>query len=519
VSPCATLPLLLASLLLHAASPPGDARADAETLLAAGKADEARARIEEALGAAPAPAERALLQELLGRALRALDRPWDAEAAFGRALEDDPALAAAALGRGEVFLDLSIAAASGARPSGAEVRALAADARTWLAKAAEALPGQPRPLAGLARAALLGEDHASAEEAALRLLAAAPKDPGARRLLASARRAAGDPAGAAAAEAEALSLDPSLAAAAAARVGDLAAAGDRPAAAAAAREFLLGSPDADPVYQALWRVEGTARRFAAMEETILAILDRNRDHPRALYYLGYTRASAGNRDGALDAYRRKAEVDPGSVRTRVLIGNLLAGKGDLAGAEAEYERAFALGLDPGSAGDGAMALAGLSAVGTSHGLARRYGDAERVFRRVAELDPGSPEPRMFLGLSLRRLGKHEEAEAAFRQAIDLSPFDGLPSNELGLLHLGRGRMEEAVAAFRASAEIDSRNTPAVENLGNLARAAGRHAEALEWYREGHRRACAFRDEPDRLKFRRYLDATAREAEAAENGRR
>jgi len=510
--------LLAALLLLPVPFPPGDPRAEAETLLAAGRAEEAGARLQEALAGAPAPAERALLEEALGRAFRALDRPWDAEAAFGRALDADPALGAAALGRGEVFAGLSAAAASSARPSGAEVRALAADARRWLGRAAEILPGDPRPLAGLARAALLGDDAAAAEQAARRLLALSASDPGARRLLAAALRARGDRAAAAAEEKAALDLDPALHAAAAARVGDLAEAGDRPAAAAAAREFLLREPDAEDVYQAMWRVDGPARRFPAMEETLLQVLEKHRDHPRALYYLGFVRLSAGNRDGALDAYRRKAAVDPGSVRTLVLIGNLLAGRGDLKEAEASYEKAFAAGLDPGSP-EGAQALAGLSAVGSSHGLAKRYGDAERLFRRVAVLDPLSAEARTFLGLSLRRLGRNEEAEAAYREAMDLAPFDGVPANELGLLFLGCGRTEEALAVFRSAAEIDSRTTPALENLGNLARAAGRPAEAIRWYGEAHRRACRFRDEVDRQKFRRFLDVCAREAGAAGGGPR
>ena len=508
--------LLAALLLLPAPFPPGDAASDAETLLAAGKADEARARLEEALPEAP-PEARGRLQEALGRALRALERPWDAEAAFGRALEADPALAAAALGRGEVFLDLAAEAAAGPRPSGAEIRALAADARNWLARAAEKLPGEVRPLAGLARADILAGDAAAAGRSAARLVEAAPKDPHARRLLAEALRAAGDRAGAARVEGEALALAPDLAAAAAARVGDLAAAGDRAAAAAAARESLLRLADSEPLYQALWQVEAPARRWAALEETLLAVLGKHPDHPRALYYLGYARLSSGNRDGALDAFLRKSAKEPGQPRTLVLIGRLQGAKGELPAAEASFEAAFAAGLDPAS-DEAGPALEGYAAVGASHGLARRYADAERVYRRLSTLSPDAAEYRTFLGLSLRRLDRHDDAEAAFKAAIDLAPFDGTPWNELGLLHLARGRVEEALAAFHASAEKDPRGTAALENLANHARATGRPAEAVEWYREAHRRACEFRDEADRLKFRRALDVAARESAPPSGGR-
>jgi len=508
--------LLGALLLLPLAFPRGDATADAEALLAAGSIEEARERVEAALRDATGQG-RAPLEEIRGRCLRLLGRPWEAEAAFGRALDADPALAAAALGRGEVFLDLADAAAARPRPTGAEVRALAADATRWLTLAAEGRPAEPRALAGLARAALLAEDAAGAARAARRLVEAAPRDASARRLLAAALRALDDREGAARAEAEALALSPTLAAAAAARVGDLAAAGDRAGAAGAAREFLLGVPDAEPVYQALWQVEAPGRRWAALEEGLLAVLERHPDHPRALYYLGYGRLSAGNRDGALEAFRRKAEVEPGQPRTLVLVGRLQGARGDLVDAERSFEAAFAAGLDPGSE-DGARALEGWAAVGASHGLARRFGDAERVYRRLSEIAPDAPEHRTYLGLSLRRLGRYDEAEEAFRGAVERAPFDGTPSNELGLLHLARGRIDDAVAAFRRSAEVDPRGTPALENLGNLARAAGRPAEALDWFREAHRRACEFRDEADRLKFRRLMDVVALEAAPAGGGR-
>jgi tetratricopeptide (TPR) repeat protein len=264
-------------------------------------------------------------------------------------------------------------------------------------------------------------------------------------------------------------------------------------------------------------VDGSARRFDAFEEVVLAVLAKRPDEPLLLHWLGHVRLSAGRRDGALDAFRRKAALEPRNPGPRLQVGRLLAAKGDAAGAEEAFEAALDAGLGPEDAEFPAL-VEGLSTAGALHGRARRYADAERVFRRLAALEPGEPSWPTFVGLSLRRLGRIPEAEAAFTAAIDLSPFGGVALNERGLLRLGAGRREEALRDFEASAAADPRSTSGLENLGNLARDAGRPADAAAHFREAHRRAAAFRDEDDRRKFRRYLDVVLREDPSGSAGR-
>jgi tetratricopeptide (TPR) repeat protein len=505
--------LLAAGALLARPLLPPDALAEAEARLSAGKPAEARALLEGRLAAPDVPGEEASrLKEALGRCLRAEGRPWDAEAAFGEALDLAPGSYGAALGRGEVFLELAAGAAGSRAPSGSEVRALAADAKRWLGAAAKARPAETRPLRGLVRALLLDRDFPGAVESCRALVAALPADAGARHLLAEALRGTGDRAGAAEAEAKCLSLDPSIVEAAARRVGDLFAAGDPAAGREAARAALLRDPAPEDVYRALWEAESPERGWAHVEAVLAAVLEAHPDHPRALHYLGFVRLSAGRWDAALEAFRRRLAKEPGNPRALLQAGRLLVRRQEFAEAESSLLGAFA-GLPEGDP-ERASVLEGLLAIGAAHGTARRFSDAERVFRRLAELDPSGADHRVFLGLSLRRLGRYEEAEAAYREAADLAPFDGVPANELGLLFLGSGRPEEARKAFEDSAARDPRITSPLENLGNLARAAGRFDEAVERFREAHRRAASFRDEEDRIKFRRYLDVVAREREAA-----
>jgi tetratricopeptide (TPR) repeat protein len=498
--------LLLAAV---AALLPGDEAREAEALLAAGKPAEARSLVERALEAGPEREIAGVLHEVRARCLAAEGSLWDAEAAFAAALEARPGWDAAMLGRGKVYLSLAREAAASDRAAGAEVRALAADALRWLGGWREKHPEDDGASLLVAEAHLLDRDFRSAAEILRALASAREKDAPVRHALAAALRGAGDRAGAAKAEAEALALDPRLPGAAALRVEDLAATGADDAARAAALEALLADPDAEEVYRALWRIDGAAKRHLALEETLVRVLAKHPDHPKALHYLGYAQIDAGRLGPALDTFRRKAEREPESPGPALQVGRLLVARQDPAGAEKEFERALALGLDP-EGRDHATALEGLSAVGVVHGQARRFADAERIFRRLAELDPGNPRHRMYLGLSLRRLGKYAEAERAYREAVERSSFDGSAWNELGLLYLGWGKAEAARAAFEASAKEDPRITAPLENLGILARLAGRHAASLDFFREALRRAREFRDEDDARKFRRYLDVVARE---------
>lgn len=500
-------------LLLALAFPPGDAMERAETLIAAGRHAEARVILEEALKVEAPAADRALLLEAKGRCLRAEGNPWDAEAAFAEAIDARPGFYAAAAGRGEVFLDLAIEAARSDRPSGAEIRALASDAARWLGSAAALRPGDARAGRGLARARLLDLDFKGAAAGIRALLAAAAGDAGLHSLLAEALRGDGDRAGAASEEAAALALDPSFPGAAALLVADLAAAGEPAAARKSAVDALLAAPGADDLYAALWAVDAPQRRWDALEDAFARVLARHPDQRKALHYLAYAQFSAGRRDAALETFRKKSALEPRNPDPLLQIGRLLVPRGDYDEAEKSFNAALDMGIDAGSPAF-VSAMEGLSSVGGAYGQARRYADADRVFRGLVDREPSSSAFRMYLGLSLRRLGRYEDAEKAYLAAIDLAPFDGTPRNELGLLYLGWGRTEEARKAFEESAAGDPRITPPLENLGTLARAAGRLDEAVLRFREAHRRAREFHDDVDRLKFRRYLDLLFREKEAA-----
>jgi len=295
-------------------------------------------------------------------------------------------------------------------------------------------------------------------------------------------------------------------------VGDLAASGKPTAARNAAVDALVADPADETLYGALWAVDAPERRWDALEDAFARVLAKHPGQGLALHYLAYSQFSAGRRDAALETFRKKAALEPKNPDPLLQIGRLLVPRGDYDEAEKSFNAAFEAGLAPGEAAF-TSALEGLASVGGAFGQARRYADAERVFLGLVKREPSSSQYRMFLGLSQRRLARYEEAEKSYLSAIELAPFDGTPRNELGLLYLGWGRGDDARKAFEEAAAGDPRITSPLENLGTLARAAGRLDEAARFFREAHRRAAAFRDDVERLKFRRYLDQVLREAEA------
>ena len=120
-------------------------------------------------------------------------------------------------------------------------------------------------------------------------------------------------------------------------------------------------------------------------------------------------------------------------------------------------------------------------------------------------------------VNLRRARKAKAREEAEREAGRNRVLHGRTREERARDDAERARQDQARARLEESAERDPRTTSALETLGNLARAAGDWDGALARYREAHRRATEFRDDADRLKFRRFLDVVAREKEAAARG--
>lgn len=187
------------------------------------------------------------------------------------------------------------------------------------------------------------------------------------------------------------------------------------------------------------------------------------------------------------------------------------------------------------------------AIGTEHHHAGRLREAERIYRRVLEVDPENPDALHLLGVAAHQSGNSERAVQLISRAIDLQPRNpsflnnrgeafrvlrqpdqaladynkalALKADDAGALFnralvlQDLGRLDEALASYDGAISIHPGLTIALTNRGNVLHALRRLDEALASYD----RALELRpDTPDTWcdrgillqELRRYGDALA-----------
>jgi serine/threonine-protein kinase len=136
---------------------------------------------------------------------------------------------------------------------------------------------------------------------------------------------------------------------------------------------------------------------------------------------------------------------------------------------------------------------------TAHELAHllermgRGGEAEAVFRDLAERRPENPRHLACLGRLLTDRGRSgdaapvlDRAVAAARAAIRLQPHDAAVHYQLGNALNGQGKVDEATAACREAVRLKPDDAVAHHYLGNALRGQGKVDEAIAAFREAIR---------------------------------
>jgi hypothetical protein len=85
--------------------------------------------------------------------------------------------------------------------------------------------------------------------------------------------------------------------------------------------------------------------------------------------------------------------------------------------------------------------------------ARRYGEAEREFRRAVEIDPEFPPGRTSLATFLQKSGNARDAEAEYRVVLRLDPGQYPAIFNLAELLWNSGRRDEAAAFYQRYLEL------------------------------------------------------------------
>ncbi|PHM10623.1 tetratricopeptide repeat protein [Nostoc sp. 'Peltigera malacea cyanobiont' DB3992] len=101
-----------------------------------------------------------------------------------------------------------------------------------------------------------------------------------------------------------------------------------------------------------------------------------------------------------------------------------------------------------------------------HHRAKRFTQAEEVYRQVIEVNPKQLEAVYGLGMLAQQRGQHQNAEQFFRIALELQPEAGAIHNSLGFTLQQQGKLEEALTCYEKALEILPECLEVQLNLGN-----------------------------------------------------
>ena len=160
---------------------------------------------------------------------------------------------------------------------------------------------------------------------------------------------------------------------------------------------------------------------------------------RAWLSLGHV-LEATNPDGALDAYKQAALLDPKDAEPHLSAGPLLENQNRFADAEQEYKQAFA--IDPSS-------IDALTGMANIYMRGHRYTEAEEILRKLVALHPGDAGAHMQLGRMLAADGQTEPAIAELQEALKLAPGDASVQMDLADLYTNAKKFDLAEAQYRS----------------------------------------------------------------------
>jgi putative PEP-CTERM system TPR-repeat lipoprotein len=221
--------------------------------------------------------------------------------------------------------------------------------------------------------------------------------------------------------------------------GALLATGKRDDAAQAFTRALAKLPDYAPALLAQARLAAAGRNFDQAKALVDRILAANVKDHEALQLRGDILAAAGERDAALEAYRKAVEARPSFTAARhSIVNTLLAqGKTDDAGREAE---AMAK-----TAKNHPLTLSAAMRVA----MARKdFKQAREHAQQLLRLAPSNPLVLVQAGIIEFQLKSLSQADSHLSQAVKLAPESTIARRWLALVNLATGQPARALETLK-----------------------------------------------------------------------
>ena len=226
------------------------------------------------------------------------------------------------------------------------------------------------------------------------------------------------------------------------------------------------------------------------------------DSPSAQHYLGIVLEQEGDKEGAVAAYQKAVELNPGDLSSKQNLNRLsptglptepaaLAKVGDDDPAKvSELEGYIRQGrfeeVEPLLAGyvkEHPGSSWGWYALGYSQFAQKKIGDSIKSLSESLRLNVENADAHKILGRDLMIIGRFDMAQAEFEQGIHYAPK--LPENyyDLGKLFSLQDNWEGARKQFEEAIRIDPTYVEAIDALGFAQEALGDDAGAVKRYEE------------------------------------
>jgi tetratricopeptide (TPR) repeat protein len=186
--------------------------------------------------------------------------------------------------------------------------------------------------------------------------------------------------------------------------------------------------------------------------------------------LGHLLVQQNRSAEALPFLERATHLDPALENAWFTLGKALAVLGRGADADQAFERCFALSPERRM-----MALA------AEHQKEGRYGEAERLYRRVLREHPRNVDAMRLLAAIAARAGRADEAERLLERAISIAPDFLAAIIDLGRLRKEQDRFAEALESFDRAIALAPDNPQAHFLRGATLAPAAFTYEAIEAY--------------------------------------
>jgi tetratricopeptide (TPR) repeat protein len=207
---------------------------------------------------------------------------------------------------------------------------------------------------------------------------------------------------------------------------------------------------------------------------ILAVVP---EQPQALYLIGRARAARRDGPGALNAFDRAVRAEPRFAAAWLALADQRRLAGDLAGADAAYDRHIQASVTDPELVAAAAALA-----------EGRLDRAERGLRPVLKRRPTDVAAIRMLAEVAARLGRLQDAETLLARALELAPaFTAARHNYAAVLHRHNkplealAQVERLLAADPASASYQLLKAAILGRIGEYTAAAALYEGVLADY--------------------------------------